>query len=54
MKKKDLTNLKAADLRAQINRAQMEIATRRSKNTNVAKNLKKTLAQVLTSLNEKN
>lgn len=54
MKKKDLTNIKVSDLRAQINSAQMEIATRRSKNTNVAKNLRKTLAQVLTSLNKKN
>lgn len=53
MKKKDLTNVKVDELRAQISKVQMELATRRSKNTNVAKNLKKTLAQVLTNLKNK-
>lgn len=48
MKKKDLATIKVDDLRAQIAKAQMEISTKRAKNTNAAKNLKKTLAQVLT------
>ncbi len=51
MKKKDLTNINIDELRTQIGKAQMEISTRRAKNTNVAKNLKKTLARVLTKLN---
>lgn len=41
------------ELRAQIAKAQMELATRRGKNTNAAKNLKKKLAQELTKLNLK-
>lgn len=48
MKKKDLSNLKANELRQQIAKAQMEISTKRMKNTNAAKNLKKLLAKVLT------
>ncbi len=48
MKKKDLTQVKEADLRMQISNAQMQIATRRLKNTNAAKNLRKLLAQFLT------
>ncbi len=51
MKKKDLTNINVSDLRAQIAKAQMEIVTRKAKNTNAAKNLKRTLAQKLTELN---
>lgn len=50
MKKKD-TNLTPAQLRAQITKAQMEIAMRKSKNTNAAKNLKKSLARLLTYAN---
>jgi len=39
------------ELRTQIAKAQMEISTKRLKNTNVAKNLKMKLAQELTKLN---
>lgn len=58
MKKKDLGNLKtksvgelesmAGDLNAQIARAKMDMTLHKAKNTNAAKSLKKTLAQVLT------
>lgn len=42
-----------SDLRAQILKARMDISTKRVKNTNVAKNLKRKLAQELTKLNLK-
>ena len=58
MKNKDLKDLKnktvaeldvmAGKTRAEIIRAKMELAMRRAKNTNVAKNLKRNLAQILT------
>lgn len=58
MKKKDLLNLKnksagelgdlARDLSLQIIRAKMELSLHKAKNTNIAKGLKKTLAQALT------
>lgn len=66
MKRKDITELKnktqeeldkmATDLSVQITKLQMELRTRKSKNTNVVKNLKKDLARILTikRLNEKN
>jgi len=57
MKKKDITDLKtktvselskiAADLLVQINKANMDLATRKNKNTNVASNLKKKMSTVL-------
>ncbi|KKU90145.1 MAG: hypothetical protein UY21_C0026G0016 [Microgenomates group bacterium GW2011_GWA1_48_10] len=63
MKKKDLTSLTSKspaelaalrqDLTGQITRARMEIAMHKAKNTNIAKNLKKTLAQLLTIKREK-
>ena len=58
MKNKDLKDLKnktvaeldvmAGKTRAEIIRAKMELALRRAKNTNVYKNLKRNLAQILT------
>lgn len=58
MNKKDLGNIQtksdaelesmASDLRGQINRAKMDMTMHKVKNTNAAKNLRKTLAQVLT------
>lgn len=58
MKKKDLQNLKSKtateladlsrDLSLQIIRAKMELSLHKAKNTNIAKGLKKTLAQALT------
>ena len=58
MKNKDLKDLKnktvaeldvmAGKTRAEIIRAKIELAMRRAKNTNVAKNLKRNLAQILT------
>ncbi len=57
MKKKDVTDLNnktipeleklSGDLRAQIVKAKMEIATRKAKNTNLAKNLCRDLARIL-------
>lgn len=58
MKKKDLNDLRnkttgelnilIAATREKIVKARMDLVTHRSKNTNVAKNLKKDLAQMLT------
>ena len=58
MKKKDLNDIRtksvaeietlAAKLKAEIVKAQMDLAAHRSKNTNSAKNFKKNLAQMLT------
>lgn len=63
MKKKDLNDLKnksevelekmVVDLSLQIGKAKMDLKMHRAKNTNGAKNLKKTLAQVLTIKNLK-
>ncbi len=53
MKKKDSNNTNVDELRMQIAKAEMEISTRRAKNTNMAKNLKKQLARKLTELNIK-
>jgi len=62
MKRQDVSNLKTknegellkmvADLRAQINRFSLELPLRRSKNTNMVKNLKKNVAQILSVLKE--
>ncbi|MCL4397817.1 50S ribosomal protein L29 [Patescibacteria group bacterium] len=58
MKQKDLDDLKnktveeleamAAKTRTEIIKTKMELSMRHSKNTNLAKNLKKNLAQILT------
>lgn len=63
MKKKDLTNFKnksiaeleavIAEMRLQIGKAQMDLASRHLKNTNTVKNFKKSLAQALTFRKEK-
>lgn len=63
MKRKDLANLKSKsvneletfvrDLSVQINKAQMDLVSRKAKNTNTVKNLKKTFAQALTFKKEK-
>ena len=63
MKKKDLNNLKnksageletlTGEMSMQINKAQMDLVSHRAKNTNIVKNLKKTLAQALTFKAEK-
>lgn len=57
MKKKDIADLRnktvnelsklAADLGVQIDKARMDLATRKSKNTNLAANLKQKRATVL-------
>lgn len=49
MKNKDVTNVNISDTRVQIAKLEMEISTRRMKNTNAAKVLKKTLARALTA-----
>ncbi len=61
MKKKDIADLNnktkaeltkmAGDMRKQIEKAALDLKGRRTKNTNVAKNLKKDLARVLTICN---
>ncbi len=63
MKKKDLIGLRSksvkelettvADLRAQLIRAKMDQSLRKTKNTNLAKNINKTIAQILTTKKEK-
>lgn len=62
MKKKDIADLRnkteaeltktVADLNVAINKAQMELFTRKTKNTNIAKNLKRQLAVILSIKNE--
>ncbi len=57
MKKKDIAELKnktaaelsklVVDLEVQINKASMDLATRKNKNTNLRSNLKQKLATVL-------
>lgn len=63
MKKKDVTDLRnktlpeleklSGELRSQITKAQMEMAMRKAKNTNLAKNLKRTLNVTLSIKREK-
>ncbi len=63
MKKKDVLDLRnktipelgklAGDLRSQIVKAKMEMAMRKAKNTNLAKNLRHTLKIVLNLQREK-
>lgn len=63
MKKQDLSNFKSksvaeleaviAEVRLQINKAQMDFVSHRLKNTNTVKNLKRSLAQALTFKKEK-
>jgi len=62
MKKADLNNLRAKtkvelekmanQLRIDVTKANMDLKMRRSKNTNVAKNLRRNLAQILTVISE--
>lgn len=64
MKKKDLNDLRnktaaeletlAAKTRGEIVKARLDLAMRRSKNTNVVSNLRKNLAQTLTVVKELN
>lgn len=61
MKKKDIKDLNtktraellkmAGDLKKQIEKASLDLKARRTKNTNVVKNMKKDLARVLTICN---
>lgn len=63
MKTKDLSSLKSktpaeigamvSDIRSQISMAKLEMATRKIKNTNIVKNLRNTLAQILTVKKQK-
>lgn len=48
MKKKDLKNVTPEELRKQIARGMVEMKSRKIKNTNMVKNLKKDLARLLT------
>lgn len=63
MKKKAVSDLKnktvaeleklAADLSAQMQKPALELSLRRSKNTNIVRNMKKDFAQIQTVINEK-
>ena len=62
MKKADLNNLRAKtkvelekmanQLRIDVTKAKMDLKMRRTKNTNLAKNLRRNLAQILTIMSE--
>jgi ribosomal protein L29 len=61
MKTKDLNNLKSkslaelenmsVELRVQIEKANLDLASHRARNTNIVKSMRRTLSQILTFIN---